>query len=56
MMSPELKQQIINRLQTDIDHATEYNQPKDSASWGAEEGAILTIEEAQEVVKLLKSL
>lgn len=47
--------EIIEKLQKQIDEAIECNQPLDEASWGYEQGVIITVNEAKEIIELLSA-
>jgi hypothetical protein len=47
--------EIIEKLQKQIDEAIECNQPLNEASWGYEQGVIITVNEAKEILEILSS-
>lgn len=49
-------EQIINKLKEQISNSDELGCDRDQASWGYEQGVLLTVEEAEKIVNKLSQL
>jgi len=52
-MSGELKE-IVDQLEADIEIIQQYERVMDEASWGYEEGVLLTGDQAKKIIEALK--
>jgi hypothetical protein len=49
-------EKIIEKLKEQIEDAKKFNQETDDTSWGMQEGAIITINEAEKIVNQLETM